>query len=81
MNIHDIERGWAGRANRYLNMKLKRVDVSYEELAGRLNAEGWEESEASITDRLAKGTFDATFFLACLECLERDGEKMEDSGS
>ena len=75
MNVHDIERAWAGRANRYLSAELERAGVTGQELAARLKAAGWEETHASIAHRLVSGTFDAAFFLACLECLEMDGKK------
>jgi ABC-type Fe3+ transport system permease subunit len=78
MNAGDIERHWAQRASRYLKAELKRADVTYEELAKRLNAKGWEETTASITNKLARGTFAATFFLAALEALEMSGVRLED---
>ena len=36
------------------------------------------ETEASITNKLARGTFPATFFLACLAALELDGVALEE---
>ena len=78
MNVHDIEADWASRASRFLKAELKRADVTYEELAGKLNERGWSETKASITNKLARGTFAATFFLACLESLEMSGVKLED---
>jgi hypothetical protein len=78
MNVEDIEREWAQRASRYLKAELKRADVTYEELAKRLNAKGWGETTASITNKLARGTFAATFFLAALEVIEKSGVNLED---
>lgn len=37
-----------------------------------------EETRASITNELARGTFTATFFLATLAALECEGVRLED---
>ena len=37
-----------------------------------------QETETSITGKLARGTFAATFFLACLTVLELEGVRLED---
>jgi hypothetical protein len=52
--------------------------VTYAELAKRLKKHGFKETEASITNKLAKGSFPATFFLACLAALELDGVALEE---
>jgi Domain of unknown function (DUF6471) len=40
--------------------------VSYGELARRLKGQGVEETEASVANKLSRGTFPATFFIASL---------------
>jgi hypothetical protein len=57
---------WEDRAKRFLKAELARADVSYKELAERLRKHGLEETEASIANKLSRGTFSATFFLATL---------------
>ena len=57
---------WERRAARYLKAELKRAEVTYEALAGRLNDKGWSETKAGITNKLSRGAFTATFFLAAL---------------
>jgi hypothetical protein len=47
-------------------------------LADRLKKHGLKETEASITNKLKRGTFPATFFLACLAALELDGVALEE---
>ena len=37
-----------------------------------------DETEASITNKLARGTFPTAFFLACLAALELDGVALEE---
>lgn len=60
---------WEDRAKRFLKAELKRADVSYKELAERLEKHGLEETEASIASKLSRGTFAATFFLASLAAI------------
>jgi len=72
------EQEWADRAKRFLKAELKRADVTYEELAVRLKKHGLNETEASIANKLARGTFAATFFLATLAALELEGVRLED---
>ncbi len=53
--------------------------MTYAELAKRLKRHGFkDETEASITMKLKRGTFPATFFLACLAALELDGVALEE---
>ncbi len=48
------------------------------ELAKWLKKHGLEETEASIANKLARGTFPATFFLVTLAALALDGIRLED---
>jgi hypothetical protein len=55
-----------------------RANITYEELAARLKPHGVTENAASIANKLARGTFAAAFFLACLAALELEGVRLED---
>jgi hypothetical protein len=44
----------------------------------RREQHGLKETEASITNKLARGTFPATFFLACIAALELEGVALEE---
>lgn len=72
------DKKWEDRVRLYLKAEIKRADISYEELAERLKAHGFNENAASIANKLARGTFAATFFMACLAALELDGVKLEE---
>jgi hypothetical protein len=73
------EQEWADRAAAFLKHKLRECEVTYVELAKRLKKHGFKgETEASITNKLARGTFPATFFLACVAALELDGVALEE---
>lgn len=70
---------WAERAAAFLKHKLREGEVTYAELAKRLKKHGFKtETEHSITAKLKRGTFAATFFLACLAALELDGVALEE---
>lgn len=72
------DKNWEDRVRLYLKARLKQADVSYEELAERLKAHGFNENASSIANKLARGTFAATFFMACIAALELDGVRIED---
>ena len=69
---------WEDRAKRFLKAELKRADVSYQELAKRLEDHGLKETEASIANKLSRGTFAATFFLASLVAIGCSAIPLED---
>jgi hypothetical protein len=70
---------WEERAAAFLKHKLQEAEVTYLDLAKRLKKHGFkEETEASITNKLKRGSFPATFFLACLAALELDGVALEE---
>lgn len=69
---------WEDRAKRYLKAELKRAGVGYRELAERLQKHGLDETEASVTNKLSRGTFPATFFLAALVAMGAETVKLED---
>jgi len=73
------EEEWAERVRAYLKAELKKAEVGYVELAKRLKKHGFkDETEASITNKLKRGTFTASFLLASLAALESEGMKLED---
>jgi hypothetical protein len=78
MGLTEREREWGSKASRFLKAELKRAGIGYKELAERLNRHGLQETETSITGKLARGSFAATFFLACLAVLELDGVRLEE---
>ena len=78
MGLTDQEKEWGTKASRFLKAELKRAGVGYKELGERVNKHGLQETETSITGKLARGTFAVSFFLACLAALELDGVRLED---
>jgi hypothetical protein len=79
MGLAKSEDEIAERVSRFIKAELKRADVTYEELAKRLKKHGLpDETADSIKAKLKRGTFAATFFLACLAALELGGVALED---
>lgn len=69
---------WEDRAKRFLKAELKRANIGYRELAERLKPHGIEETEASIANKLSRGTFPATFMIAALVAIGAEVVKLED---
>jgi len=78
MEIAKTEAEWQARASAFLKAKMKEADVTYVELVKRLEAHGFKETEASVTMKLKRGTFAATWLLACLAALGLEGIRLEE---
>lgn len=72
------EKEWAERAAKHLKVELKRAEVTYDDLAERLKEHGFEETKASIANKLARATMTAHFYLASLAALGREGLLLEE---
>jgi hypothetical protein len=69
----------ANRISRFLKAELKRKGFTYADHAERLGKHGVKgETVDSIKSKLARGTFPATFFVASLAALEREGLRLEE---
>jgi hypothetical protein len=69
---------WADRARKFVKPELKRADMTYEELAHRLETHGLKETDASVANKLRRGTFATTFFLATMAAIGREGVRLEE---
>lgn len=78
MPFAETEKEWAERIARHLKAELKRAGVTYEELALRLKELGFDETKASITNKLSRATLSAHFFLASLAAIGRYSLQVED---
>src|ERR1700730_10317932 len=78
MGFKETEREWAERAKRFVKAELKRADLTYEELAGRLREMGLEETKVSIASKLSRGGFGATFFIATMKAIGREQINLAD---
>ena len=71
-------KAWEDRVRLFLKAEIKRAGLTYEELAKRLKVHGLEETQASIANKLARGTFSAAFLLAVIATLELEGLSIDD---
>ena len=78
MAFAKTEKEWAERAARHLKAELKRADMTYDALAERLKEHGFEETKASIANKLARATMTAHFFLASLAAIGRPSISLEE---
>jgi Domain of unknown function (DUF6471) len=60
---------WAAQVKGILKAELKRRNVSYADLAERLEAVGINDNERNIANKIARGSFTAVFFVQCLEAI------------
>ena len=78
MGLAKSEEEWAERASVFLKAELRKAEVTYADLAKRLKKHGFAETEASITNKLKRGTFPATFFLAAMKAIGVESVRLED---
>jgi len=78
MGLAKNEEELANKIKVFLKAKVAESELTYEDLAKEMKKHGLRETKASVTNKLARGTFPATFFLACLAALELDGVALEE---
>jgi virulence-associated protein VapD len=78
MTLAKTEEEWGRRASAFLKAKMKEADITYVDLVKKLKKHGFKETEGSITMKLKRGTFSATFFLACLAAMELEGVVLDE---
>jgi hypothetical protein len=65
-------------ASRILQMSMRYRELSYRELADRLNAMRVEENERNLRNKIGRGEFSTSFFLICLKAMEMDHLRVAD---
>jgi transcriptional regulator with XRE-family HTH domain len=66
------------RIRQFLKAELKRRNITYEELARRLNELGDHETKASVANKLSRGQFSAIFFVDSLRAIGIEKVDLED---
>jgi hypothetical protein len=69
---------WTDAASRLLKAEIAREQITLVQLARRLDGLGLSETEASLKNKLYRGTFSFTFFMQCIRAL---GHGTTDIGS
>jgi len=60
---------WEEKVKGLLKAELKRRNVSYAQLVGKLADIGVMDSEPNIRNKLSRGKFTAVFLIQCLEAI------------
>lgn len=63
------DKDWQDRIKGMLKAELKRRNLGYRELAGKLEAIGVHDTELNIKNKVSRGGFTAVFFVQCLEAI------------
>lgn len=58
------------RAKNILKGELKRRDITYAQLAEKLNALGMSENERNLANKISRGSFTAAFFMMCMDAID-----------
>ncbi|WBH15013.1 DUF6471 domain-containing protein [Sphingomonas radiodurans] len=69
---------WEDQAKSLLKAELKRRNVTYAQLVGKLADIGVMDSEPNIRNKLARGKFTAVFLLQCLEAIGASSLRLSD---
>jgi hypothetical protein len=79
MAFAETEPEWAERASRHLKAELKRAGITYAGLANLLKKHGLrDETKASVSSKLARGTFTSIFFLAAQVAIGCEDVRLKD---
>lgn len=60
---------WENKVKGLLKAELKRRNVTYQELVGKLAALGVTETPENIANKISRGKFTAVFLTQCLEAI------------
>lgn len=63
------EKEWEDRVKGLLKAELKRRNVTYAELVGKLADIGVMDSEPNIRNKISRGKFTAVFLVQCLSAI------------
>jgi hypothetical protein len=60
---------WKAQAKQIIRAELRRRDLSYADLARRMEAIGLRANDRTLANKIATGGFSAVFFLQCMEAI------------
>ena len=63
------DKDWENRVKGMLKAELKRRDVTYAQLVGKLADIGVMDSEPNIRNKISRGKFTAVFLVQCLTAI------------
>jgi hypothetical protein len=60
---------WKAQAKQIIRAELKRRDLSYADLAKRMEGIGLKVNDRTLANKIASGGFSAVFFLQCMDAI------------
>lgn len=63
------EKEWENKVKGMLKAELKRRNITYADLVGKLADIGVMDSEPNIRNKISRGKFTAVFLVQCLEAI------------
>jgi hypothetical protein len=60
---------WKAEAKQLIRAELKRRNLSYADLAKRMETIGLKVNDRTLANKIASGGFSAVFFLQCMEAI------------
>jgi hypothetical protein len=69
---------WQKHVKGILKAELKRRHLTYEDLAEKLAAIGVADNKHNITNKIARGSFTAVFFVQCLVAIGCHSVRLEE---
>lgn len=63
------DRQSADHAKGILKAELARRNLTYKDLAERLRAAGFHDTDRNISNKLSRGAFTAAFFFQCMDAM------------
>ena len=71
------EKEWEDRVKGLLKAELKRRNITYAELVGKLADVGVMDSEPNIRNKISRGKFTAVFLVQCLTAIGVDTLRLD----
>lgn len=72
VDLEDVENYWREKARTLLRVEQRRQNLTYADIAKRMQAIGVSETEVSVRNKISRGTFPATFMLQFMHVLGID---------
>ncbi len=66
------------KAKGILRAEIKRRNMSYEQLSEKLSAIGVDDTAKNLSNKIARGSFTAGFFVMCLEAIGSQTVRLKD---
>lgn len=76
--MDETQLGYQERAKGILRAEIKRRNMNYEDLAEKLGEMGVQENARNLSNKIARGSFTAGFFVMCLEAIGCQSVRLSD---